>query len=313
MPSVRYGDFISEVADGESVLDALIRAGAPVLSSCRAGTCGTCVLRVVDGEPTPASQRGLKDAWKAQGYFLPCACQPAGDLRVAPVGADMQVGARITAVEPLGADVALVRLACDGPFDYRAGQYVSLVREDGLARSYSLASLPGQGALELHVRRLPNGRMSGWLTAEDRAGEAVRIQGPLGDCFYVPGRPEQPLLLAGTGTGLAPLYGILRDALRHGHSGPIRLFHGAVRAEGLYLQPELEAAASAHANVDYVPTLLDRDGPLDAVVLSRQAVLTGWRAFLCGDPPLVQAMRKQLFLKGAAMRDIHVDAFLPAA
>jgi NAD(P)H-flavin reductase/ferredoxin len=313
MAVVRYGDLASEVAEGESVLEALMRVDAPVLSSCRAGTCGTCLLRVVEGEPTAASQRGLKDAWKAQGYFLPCVCHPAGDLRVASIGADAQVAASILAVEPLAAEVARVRLACTAPFDYRAGQYVSLVREDGLARSYSLASLPEDGVVELHVRRLPNGRMSAWLASEARAGQSVRLQGPLGDCFYVPGRPDQPLLLAGTGTGLAPLYGILRDAVRQGHTGPIHLFHGAARSEGLYLGDELDAVASAHPNVEYVPTLLDRDGPLDAVVLKRYPSLAGWRAFLCGDPALVQSLRKQLFLRGIGMREIHADAFLPAA
>ena len=62
--------------------------------------------------------------------------------------------------------------------------------------------------------------MSGWLGTEARPGEAVRLQGPVGECFYVPGQPEQPLLLAGTGTGLAPLYGIVRDALAAGPHRP---------------------------------------------------------------------------------------------
>src|ERR1019366_6954129 len=123
--------------------------------------------------------------------------------------------------------------------EYRAGQFVSLFREDGLARSYSLASLPGEGALELHVRKIPGGAMSGWLYSQalhsqalhsqslDRAqpgaqsGVPVWIQGPSGNCFYVPGKADEPLLLAGAGTGLAPLYGIARDALQQGHSGPI--------------------------------------------------------------------------------------------
>lgn len=313
MPVVRYGDLVTEVAEGESALDALLRAGAPVRHACRAGSCGSCMLRVVDGNPTQASQRGLKDAWKAKGYFLPCACQPDGDLTVTDIGADAQVTARITALDPLGADVVRVRLACDAAIDYRACQYISLIREDGLARSYSLASLPDDPELELHVRCLPNGRMSEWLRNEARTGQSVRVQGPLGDCFYVAGQPGQPLVLAATGTGLAPLYGIVRDAVRNGHAGPIHLFHGALRAEGFYLQDELHALAAAHGNVSYVPTWLERDGPLDGVVLDRMPTFAGARAYLCGDPALVQLLRKKLFLKGMAMRDIHADAFLPAA
>ena len=43
-------------------------------------------------------------------------------------------------------------------------------------------------------------------------GTKAQIRGPAGECFYVPGRPNQPLLLVGVGTGLSPLYGVLREA-----------------------------------------------------------------------------------------------------
>ena len=194
------------------------------------------------------------------------------------------------------------------------GQYLSLMREEGLARSYSIASLPSEGWIELHVRCPPQGRMSEWIRSHSRAGDSVRVQGPSGDCFYIPGSDrEQPLLLVGTGTGLAPLYGILRDALSAGHTGPIHLLHGAVRAEGLYLQGELRSIAAEHSNVRYVPSLLESDGPIDQLVLKQFRNLEGWRAYLCGDPAIVQTLKKKLFLQGMDLRNIHADAFLPAA
>jgi cytochrome P450/ferredoxin-NADP reductase len=39
------------VGENESLLDAVNRVGANVLSTCREGTCGTCEVRVVDGIP----------------------------------------------------------------------------------------------------------------------------------------------------------------------------------------------------------------------------------------------------------------------
>jgi len=313
MPIVRYGDIASELQDQESTLDALLRSGASVSYSCKAGSCGSCMLRAIEGGVPAQAQAGLKDSWKARGYFLACVCHPQGDLTVVGVDADVQVPAHITAMEPLSADVVRVRLACDAPFEFRSGQYVTLVREDGLARSYSVASLPAEGYIELHIRLLPNGRMSEWLRTEAKSGDAVRVLGPSGDCFYVPGHPEQPLLLVGTGTGLAPLYGILRDALQQGHTGPIHLFHGALRAEGLYLRDELAQLGASQANFEYVPSLFQADGPIDQVILRRFPKLAGYRAFLCGDPAIVQSLKKKLFLQGMDLRDIHADAFLPAA
>ena len=313
MPTLRFGDFSTEIAENETALDALLRTGAPVSYACKAGSCGSCMLRAVDGDLPSTAQTGLKDTWKARRYFLACMCRPANNLTAAPVGSDAQVSASIAALEPLSADVMRVRVAFTEPFEFRAGQYITLLREDGLARSYSIASLPDDGHLDLHIRCLPNGRMSEWIRKQAQPGDRIRVLGPSGDCFYIAKDPEQPLLLAGTGTGLAPLYGVLLDALNSNHSGPIHLFHGAVNESGLYLRDELTRIASKYSNVDYVPTLLERDGPLDQVILNRFPKFSGWRAFLCGDPTLVQSLKKKLFLRGADLRNIHADAFIPAA
>jgi NAD(P)H-flavin reductase len=125
----------------------------------------------------------------------------------------------------------------------------------------------------------------------------------------------------GTGTGLAPLFGIVRDALRHGHRGPIHLFHGALHKAGLYLVQELFQLARRHEQFRYTPVALRgeesndriRIGALDQCVALRIPDTTGWRGFVCGDPGFVQDMKKKLFLAGMASRDIYADAFIPAA
>jgi NAD(P)H-flavin reductase len=281
--------------------------------ACKSGNCGSCLLRAVEGQVPPRAQAGLKETWKIRGYFLPCVCLPEGDLHAAPVDADARVGATITSLEGLAPDVIRVGLVPETPLDFRPGQYVTVLRGDGLARSYSIASLPGEGEIELHVRRVPQGKMSCWLHDAAQAGDRVSVQGPTGECFYVPGREDQPLLLAGAGTGLAPLYGILRDALRHGHRGPIHLVHGAIRAAGLYLHHDLERMAAHHDNFSYLPSVLEQTGPIDRMIAEHFPELDGWRAYICGDPAIVQTLRKKLFLAGIAMRDIHADAFLPSA
>jgi NAD(P)H-flavin reductase/ferredoxin len=311
---------------GESVLDGLLRNNVGVHNSCRAGICQSCLLQATEGAAAvPAdAQRGLKESMRARGMFLACACRPTPGSQLTvqlPAGAGARVAATVKEVEAIGRDVARVRIACDGPFDYFPGQFVNVVRpDDGLTRSYSLASLQADDALELHVRRIPGGRMSGWLHDEAKPGDTVELAGPLGDCFYVPGRPEQPMLLIGTGTGLAPLYAIARDAIRQGHTGPIRLYHGALDASGLYFAEQIERLAAKHADFRYVPCVLNGPaggkvcvGAIDKVVLSDVPNLAGWRVFLCGDPTLVNMLRKRVYLAGAAMKDINADAFVMRA
>jgi CDP-4-dehydro-6-deoxyglucose reductase, E3 len=277
-------------------------------------------MRAARGAVPARAQAGLKDSWKAQGYFLACVCRPEADLEITPVRGDAQFSATITSLDLLSPDVLKVRLHCDAPISFRAGQYVTVQREDGLSRSYSIASLPEEGELELHVRKISGGLMSGWLHDEAKAGERVSVLGPSGECFYVPGNAGQPMLLVGTGTGLAPLYGILRDALRHGHRGPIHLFHGALHKGGLYLVDELRRLVGRHSHVKYTSAILTGTesegvavGSIDQIVLSRFPKLSGWRGYICGDPAIVRLLKKKLFLSGMASRDIYSDAFLPAA
>lgn len=319
MPVLHHGDLHVALEPGETALDALLRGGVEVPHSCRAGACQSCRLRASDGTPPPASQVGLKETLRQRGYFLACLCRPEHDLTIA-VGDDPPQAATVTDVTMLTADVARVRLNTAAALPYRAGQFITLLRSDGLARSYSLASVPAlDDALELHVRILPHGRMSQWIAKELRPGAEVRVRGPEGDCFYTTSNPDQPLVLIGTGTGLAPLVGILRDALHHGHTGPISLIHGAVTPAGLYLVDALEELVRQHENLRYIRCALHGEpargleiGGIEAVAARLHPTLKGHRVYVCGDPERVAALRKQSFMRGAAMRDILADAFVTA-
>ena len=320
MALVEYEGQTYTIAPGETVLDGLLRNGVQAAHACKAGSCGSCMLRAAMGTIPARAQSGFKESWKLQGYFLPCVCVPETDIAVTRVGNDVQLGAAITSLELLSPDVMRVRLGCDSPIAFHAGQYVTILREGSLARSYSIAPLPDESEIELHIRKIAGGRMSGWFHHAAAVGDRVSVLGPSGECFYVPGREEQPMLLVGTGTGLAPLYGILRDALRQGHRGPIHLFHGALHKGGLYLVEELRRLAARHTHVEYTPAVLNGSesdgmavGAIDQVVLNRFPKLAGWRAYVCGDPGIVQTLRKKLFLSGMSIREIYADAFLPSA
>lgn len=311
------------LAPNDNLLDALLAAGLRVASSCRAGACQTCLVQATRGTPPARAQEGLKDAQRLQGYFLACQATPTEDLELSLAGARaLDTPARISSVQTLAAGVLRVLITPEKPLQYRAGQYITLTRTDGLARAYSIASQASSehGSLELHVRVITSGQMSGWLGSPQALGAEVTVRGPIGECFYVPGNPKQPLLLAGTGTGLAPLWGIVHDALASDHTGPIELWHGARAAEGLYLVRELEALASTHRQLTYRRCVLQgaadagtEVGSLDAAVLASAPSFEGRRVFLCGDPNLVNKLKRQVFLRGASLRDIHADAFVGSA
>jgi ferredoxin-NADP reductase/ferredoxin len=303
----------------ETVLDALLRQGVGVPNSCKAGACQCCMMRAVEGEIPAVAQVGLKPSLKEQGYFLSCSCRPTTDLKLESAGEGLHFQTRIITLEDLGANVMRVRLAIPDGFSYRSGQFLTLFSPDGIARSYSLASLPDDDSLELHIRKIPGGRMSTWIFDHAAPGDVVTIAGPAGDCFYTSDAREQPMLLVGTGTGLAPLFGIIRDALSRGHQGRIVLYHGAVDLSGLYHKSLLNNFAGEFDNFEYHPCVMrDGDGTvatgeIDKIILAAHPNLKGWRGFLCGNPDLVKMLKKKFFLAGMTMKDITTDAFIPSA
>lgn len=313
---------VLDCAPAETVLDCLDRSGLSVPSSCRAGLCHSCLVRATEGSPTPESQKGLKPPLAAQGYFLACRCTPSEPLAITLASPLTQrKPAVIAEIRALTPRVLRVRLAPDAPLEYMPGQFLNLETPAGDIRSYSIASIPTEPWLELHVAVIPNGCVSGWLRDQAAVGQAVNILGPQGSCCYTPGNSEEPLLLAGTGTGLAPLYGIAREALRHGHTGPIRLYHGSLAAPGLYLHEALRGMAGTHPSLEYHASVLNaEDGapdvpttPLDQMIFEHIPDMKGWRVFLCGAPEFVQMMQRKVFMAGASMSAIHADAFVPPA
>ncbi len=317
MPRLILEGKVFHLKEEESVLDCLLRHEIEVNYGCQAGVCQSCLLQS-EGEVPEQAQKGLKETLRVQNYFLACQCQPQHDLVIKrPVQENFQ--AEVISLEHLTPEVVRLRLSIPEDFQYRPGQFLNLFHE-GQSRSYSLASLPNEPFLELHVRRVPGGLFSQWIFQDLTRGKRVEMSAAQGECFYTPGRAGQPLLMIGTGTGLAPLYGIARDALAQGHRGPIRLYHGSSIPEGLYLQAELRELMARYSNFSYVACqsrgpVADgvRAGRAVEIALQEERDLKGWRVFLCGNPEMVKAAQRGCFLAGASVQDIYSDPFLPAA
>ncbi|MEQ1484317.1 2Fe-2S iron-sulfur cluster-binding protein [Methyloglobulus sp.] len=303
----------------ETVLDALLRENINLSYACKKGTCHSCMVRSADVIPPLSAQSGLKNTLIKQNYFLACQCYPEQDMHLKlPDQSEFYRMGTVVVNTLLNRNTILLIIAFDDAFEFNAGQFVNLQRNDGLTRSYSIANIPQKSnTLEFHIRRLPDGVFSSWLHDEVSVGDSIAVSEPRGHCFYIPERHEQGILLVGTGTGLAPLAGILTDALSHGHSGPIHLFHGSREVEDLYRIDEMRQLAEQYTNFHYTPCVSGSHVPdgfsagrVNDCVFSQLADLNSWRVFLCGHPDMVNQMKKQSFLKGASIADIYTDAFL---
>jgi ferredoxin len=84
--TIMLGPLGDTVACGpeESVLGAILRAGASVMFSCRGGGCGTCKMRLASGrvDHGRCSAAVLSEEEKASGWFLSCQARALGDLTI---------------------------------------------------------------------------------------------------------------------------------------------------------------------------------------------------------------------------------------
>ena len=318
MPIITYQGNSYECSSDQTLLDGVNSQGANLPYGCRSGLCQGCLVKAVKGTPPASAQMGIKPTLKEKGYFLSCLCKPESDFEISrPDRRDEFSSATVTELEYLNQTVIRVVTSCPDTFSYKPGQFVNIIRlADGLARSYSLASIPSDGQLEFHIRLLADGKMSSWIADDLKCGDEVLLSEAMGDCCYRDAYADRPLLLAGTGTGLAPLYGILRDALSSGHRRQIRLLHGGLSSDDLYFDPVLSQLAAEHDNLSYIPCVLHGETPegglsgsIDTLIAAQLESERDWAAFLCGDSAIVSAMRRSCFSQGVDENSIHSDAF----
>ncbi|MDD0974470.1 iron-sulfur-binding ferredoxin reductase [Pseudomonas fontis] len=306
MPELQVAERRWSVTAGSNLLDALNAEGFAVPYSCRAGSCHACLVRCLQGQPGDAKPEALSADKRAEGWRLACQCRVEEDLRVA-VFDPVQDGtpAEVVALDWLGGEVLRLRLQPQRALRYQAGQHLVLWSAEGVARPYSLASVPQEERfLEFHLDCRHSGAFCD-AARRLKLGDTLRL-GELrgGALHYDPDWQERPLWLLAAGTGLAPLWGILREALRQEHHGGIRLLH--VSREH-YLADELRVLASKHPTlqVEWV-TPLELAPALAALRLqSRQTV-----ALACGAPASVEQFARRLFLAGLPRNQLYADVFV---
>jgi CDP-4-dehydro-6-deoxyglucose reductase/ferredoxin-NAD(P)+ reductase (naphthalene dioxygenase ferredoxin-specific) len=327
--SVRVAQFDQpfDVEPGQTILDAALARGLPYPHGCTAGNCGACKSDALAGEIDllPHSEFALTPAEAAAGKILACRAVPWSDCTIALAGddeliahAERHLTGRIIAIERPAHDVVAVRIATPEPLTFSAGQYATLEFAGLPPRDFSMANVPGAAALEFHLRMVPGGRVSGHVAERARAGDAVRVRGPYG-AAYLRERHGGPVLLAGGGTGIAPMLAILETLYANDPQREAVFYAGVRDVRDLYAEARIAAAQAAHPSLTVHRVLSAataphayRDGVLAQALAADAIERAGWKAYVAGPPPMVDTVVAALAAQGLARRDIHADAFLPA-
>lgn len=318
MSTIIFKDQRYPLDSQESVLQCLLRHKIDYPHSCQAGICQSCLIKAKDGVVNADWQEGLPDTLKTQGYFLACLAKPKAPLEVAtPESTECEVNAQIIDLKLLNENVMQVKLKVDDLAPWVPGQYLSLINPESTLRNYSIANIPtNEGFIELHIKIYPDGRMGQWLITKATKDTTVKLRGPFGRCFYY--NPEQlafNMLLAGTGTGLAPLIAIIKSALSQNHKGTITLVHGGVSDKDIYYQEPLKTLSQAFPSFVYDSCVLQSQGQYPEASIEKRALMhlnlpKETRAYVCGPKETTDKLKKHIFLAGVPSHAILSDVFL---
>lgn len=326
-----------EVEEGQTLLDAALRAGIYLPHACCHGLCATCKVQVVEGEVEQgeASSFALMDFEAEENKCLACCATPESDLVIeADVEEDpdslnlpiQDFSAEVIRIETLTPTIKGIWLRLDNPekFVYQEGQYINLELPSGIgSRAFSIANAQtGSGEIELNIRIVPGGAGTTWLHEQLCAGDRLDLTGPYGR-FFVKKSADMPVIMMAGGSGLSSPRAMILNLLAEGFTRSITLVYGQRSREELYYHDEFEALAEQHANFSYVPTLSDEPESSDwagargyvheAAKAHFNGDFSGNKAYLCGPPMMIDACISSLMQGRLFERDIYTEKFLSAA
>lgn len=315
-----------ECRPNETVADASYRLGINIPLDCRDGACGTCKCKVELGTYDGGDyiDDALTDEEAASGLALACQMRPKSDCVVSIAASSLacktapqKFSSRLVKVERLSATSIGFSLEAVAGLSFLPGQYVSLdVPGSDQRRSYSFSSAPGATSLDFLVRDIPGGMMSNWLRDVAQPGADMGFTGPSGS-FYLRDITRPLLFLAG-GTGLAPFLSMLGKLSETGTAQKVHLIYGVTNDADLVGVAELNAYAACIPGFSFATVVAAAEtthslkGYVTAHIAPEHLNEGDVDIYLCGPPPMVEAVRGWLSSQGVTPANFHSEKFSPS-
>jgi 3-ketosteroid 9alpha-monooxygenase subunit B len=217
-------------------------------------------------------------------------------------------------------------------FAYEAGQFLTFrLRVDGEAhlRCYSMSSSPAVDAeLQVTVKRVPGGVVSNWMIDTLGPGRVVEATCPAGVFVLRPaaagsgrggdgrgeGRGEGDIVAFGAGSGITPVFSLLKHALATTERR-VRLLYANRDRDAVIFGAELEVLARRYAGrLDVVHHLDVERGFVDREALRpfvEAAAPGGADVYVCGPTPFMDIVEGALVAHGVDPARVNIERFTP--
>ncbi|UFM64722.1 NO-inducible flavohemoprotein [Paracoccus sp. MA] len=209
---------------------------------------------------------------------------------------------------------------------HKPGQYLTFWFEiPGHApakRNYSISAAPDGRSYRISVKREPQGLASGWLHRQ-APGTVLKVAAPAGE-FFLPERPERPVVLLSGGVGLTPMVAMLEALVQSGAQVPVHYIHGTHDRDTHAMRAHVRALAEGRPQIrvtDFHQTPLpdevagrdyDHAGLITEEWLLASTPVGEADYYICGPRPFLRAAVAALSLAGVPSDRIHYEFFGPA-
>jgi Na+-transporting NADH:ubiquinone oxidoreductase subunit F len=326
---INAGEKPLEVPGGQTLLSSLYSNNIFIPSACGGkGSCGHCKITVTSGGgpvlPTETPYLNRKEI--RSNLRLACQVKIRENIfvRIPEELLDVKMFRSVVqSTIALTHDIQEIRLRLEDPVEisHRPGQYVQIQApspEGDVFRAYSISSPVYEPTIvELNVRLVPGGIGSTYLH-KLQAGEMVKFTGPYGE-FVLNEDPSVEIICVGGGCGMAPMKNIIYTIYDRWPDRSCWLFFGCRTTQDIFYLEQFKELAKKHTNFHVVYALSDElapdekwDGETGFVHLAVDKKLkenVARQAFLCGPPPMIEAVTRVLEEKGISPDDIFYDEF----
>jgi ferredoxin-NADP reductase len=175
-----------------------------------------------------------------------------------PAWSKRELRGTIVGIRRETANVTTVALRPNAPWSgHLAGQYLRVgVDLDGSRhwRAYTLTSDPDHpgGLLSITVKRVPGGVVSPWFVDHAQLDDTVYL-GEAEGTFVLPDRPAAKILMITAGSGVTPIWSLMREGVRRGFTVDVVQIHCCHDAEDFIFLKPLERAADKYTNYTLHP------------------------------------------------------------
>ncbi|MBB1273956.1 NAD(P)H-flavin reductase [Psychromonas sp. SR45-3] len=226
-----------------------------------------------------------------------------------------QITCNVASIEKLNAFLYRVFLAPTSSAPFKAGQYVSVVMGEGDKRHFSIANIPSNDLIELHIGATEDNKYAMQVVEKMQSGEPIEVEIANGDA-YLRESSTRPIILMAGGTGFSYVKSLLEQIVESDLQNPVYLYWGVKEYSHFYFEEQAKSWSIEHQNIHFHPVVelpeihwQGKHGYVHQAVLDEFNDLSEFDIYIVGRFEMAKVAREDFIKKGALIGHIYGDAF----